>query len=109
MGIGEGMTVLELAVVPVAEGAGSEYLRVMEGAMSYFTSHPGCRDIQVVQGVESPDTFTLIIEWDAVEAHMDFRETHEFAAYREAVGPLMASTPTFAHWRPALRQSGVAL
>lgn len=100
------MAVFEMALVPVADGGAADYTRVMRDAMSYFTSHPGCRGMQVLQGVESPQLFTLIIEWDSVQDHMDFRETQEFATYRSTVGHLMASPPSYAHWAPVLAQEG---
>ena len=39
-------------------------------------------------GIESPNRFVLLVEWDSVEAHdQNFRQTDLFTAWRAAIGP----------------------
>lgn len=89
--------VLEVALFDVTDPAGfsAAYLAVRE----VLTSTPGCRSVRMTAGVESPNRFVLLIEWDSVEIHeANFRQTERFATWRGAIGPFFASPPVVEHF-----------
>ena len=49
---------------------------------------PGCRSARMTRGVEDPGQFTLLVEWDTLEAHLEgFRGSERFTRWRELLGP----------------------
>jgi quinol monooxygenase YgiN len=52
------------------------------------------------RGVEDPEVYTLIVEWDSVEAHVALTNRPEFEQFGEAVGPYLAGTPDVRHIEP---------
>jgi heme-degrading monooxygenase HmoA len=60
---------------------------------------PGCRSVRMTHGVESPDRFVLLVEWDSVDAHeQNFRATDRFVTWRGALGPYFAAPPVVEHF-----------
>jgi quinol monooxygenase YgiN len=53
----------------------------------------------MTHGIESPDRFVLLVEWDSVEAHeQNFRATERFTAWRAEIGPFFAGPPRVEHF-----------
>ena len=53
----------------------------------------------MTRGIESPNRFMLLVEWDSVEAHEhNFRGTESFRAWRAAIGPFFAHPPRVEHF-----------
>lgn len=89
--------VLEIAELDVTDPAGFEAAYL--GARSILTETAGCRSVRMTHGVESPDRFVLLVEWDSVEAHdVNFRHTDRFQAWRAAIGPFFAHPPRVEHF-----------
>ncbi len=59
-----------------------------------LTEAEGSRGADLHRGVEDPDTFTLILEWDSVEA---LTQKPEFGGSAEAVGPYLAGQSEVRH------------
>lgn len=90
--------VLEVAIFDVTdpEAFTSAYLSVRE----VIVSASGCRSVRMTHGIESPNRFVLLVEWDSVEAHeSDFRATERFTTWRAAIGPFFAHPPVVEHFR----------
>jgi heme-degrading monooxygenase HmoA len=89
--------VLEVALFDVTDPAGfsAAYLSVRE----VIVSTPGCRSVRMTSGVESPNRFVLLVEWDSVEVHeTNFRQTERFATWRGAIGQFFAAPPLMEHF-----------
>lgn len=68
-------------------------------AREVLVSTPGCRSVRMTRGVESPQRFTLLVEWDSVDAHEEnFRGTDRFVQWRGAIGSFFASPPQVEHF-----------
>jgi quinol monooxygenase YgiN len=53
----------------------------------------------MTRGVETPDRFVLLVEWDSVDAHVqNFRETDRFDQWRGLIGPFFAGPPRVEHF-----------
>jgi heme-degrading monooxygenase HmoA len=89
--------VLEVAQFDVtdAEAFASAY----RGVREVLVSTPGCRSVRMTRGVESPQRFTLLVEWDSVAAHEEnFRGTERFVRWRGVIGPFFAAQPQVEHF-----------
>jgi heme-degrading monooxygenase HmoA len=89
--------VLEVALFDVHDPAGFEaaYLHVRD----VIATTPGCRSVRMTHGIESPDRFVLLVEWESIESHeSDFRGTERFTTWRAAIGPFFARPPHAEHF-----------
>ncbi|CAN5566192.1 hypothetical protein BH24ACT18_BH24ACT18_06280 [soil metagenome] len=73
--------VREIAVFRTHEGQAEAFVEAYRGASLH-------------RGVEDPDSFTLIVEWDSVEAHTTPTQKPDFG---ESVGPYLAGQPEVRH------------
>ena len=91
--------VLEVADIHVRPGTGDDFVAAFRQAREGLVSTPGCRSARMTRGVESPERFVLLVEWDSVEAHeKNFRATGRFTAWRGAIGPYFAEPPHVEHF-----------
>ena len=90
--------VLEVADIRVRAGAEADFIAAFEGVREVLATTPGCRSVRMTHGIESPDRFVLLVEWDSVEAHeQNFRASDRFAQWRGAIGPFFAGPPHVEH------------
>jgi len=89
--------VLEVALIDVTDPAGFEAAYL--GARELLLSTEGVGRVRMTHGIESPNRFVLLVEWDSVEAHeRNFRQTDRFPAWRAAIGPFFAHPPVVEHF-----------
>ena len=91
--------VLEVALVDVQPGSAEQFATAYRGARDILASTPGVRSVRMTHGIERPDRFVLLVEWDSVEAHQqNFRGTERFPRWRAAIGPYFAGEPLVEHY-----------
>jgi heme-degrading monooxygenase HmoA len=91
--------VLEVADILVRPGTADEFVAAYREVREVLVGTPGCRSARMTHGVESPDRFVLLVEWDDVAAHeQNFRATERFTAWRGAIGPFFARPPVVEHF-----------
>ena len=84
--------ILEIATLTLKPGNADAFISVMPDAFPIVAASPGYIRHELHQGVESPDTFTLFIWWETLEAHtVGFRESDKFPAWRAVWGHLLES------------------
>lgn len=89
--------VLEVALIDVTDRDG--FVKAYLGAREVLVTSPGCRSVRMTAGIESPNRFVLLVEWDSVEAHEEnFRATDRFGTWRAAIGPFFAEPPRVEHF-----------
>ena len=89
--------VLEVALIDVTDPDGFE--AAYRQARAIIVATEGCRSVRMTHGIESPDRFVLLVEWDSVEAHeQNFRATERFTAWRALIGPYFAHPPRVEHF-----------
>jgi heme-degrading monooxygenase HmoA len=89
--------VLEVALIDVTDPDGFEaaYLSVR----SLVAETDGCQSVRMTHGIESPNRFVLLVEWDSVQAHDEnFRQTDRWVRWRAAIGPFFAHPPLVEHF-----------
>ena len=66
-----------------------------------IASAAGYRGSVFYQGVESPDSFILRVEWETLEAHMEgFRQGPRFAEWRGHFQAFLDGPPAMTHYQP---------
>ena len=71
-----------------------------ESGLGLLGCGEGCHSVVLARGVENPESYLLLLQWDEVDAHMEFTRTPEFAQFRELAGPFFADAPAMEHFRP---------
>ena len=72
-------------------------VRVMAWA-TLVSQTTGCRSMRMTRGIETPTRFVLLVEWDSVAAHEDFRASERFGQWRALIGPHFAGPPVVEHF-----------
>ena len=89
--------VLEVALIDVTDPAGFE--AAFHEVREVIESTPGCQSLRMTHGIESPNRFVLLVEWESVEVHeTNFRATERFTTWRAAIGPFFANPPLVQHF-----------
>ena len=95
--------ILEIADIRILPGKQAEFRAAIQQALDTVASKAtGFRSARVQQGIESPERFVLMIEWDTLENHtVDFRQGPLFAQWRAIIGPFFAAPPAVEHFELA--------
>ena len=93
--------ILEIADFTVRPGTQAEFGAAVErGIQTIVSKAQGYRRHDLQHGIESPERFVLLIEWETLENHtVDFRGSPAFVQWREIVGPYFAGAPRVEHFR----------
>lgn len=97
--------VLEVADIHIPPGRNAEFEEaIARGVRTVVAKAAGMLSYQVHKGIESPERYVLLIEWDTLEAHtVGFRESPLFAEWRAIVGPFFAKPPVVEHFNLVTR------
>lgn len=91
---------VERAEIPVQNGMEDEFSEMMaKKGTSILASAAGCSSARVGRGVENPDKFILLLEWDTVEAHIAFTTTAKFADFVTLAKPYFAGPSNVEHFQ----------
>ncbi len=92
--------ILELADIRIQPGRQAEFdAAIQRGIASVISQAKGFAGFQVQKGVESPERYLLMIQWQTLENHtVDFREGPLFPQWRAIVGPFFAVPPVVEHF-----------
>lgn len=91
---------VERAEIPVQNGMEDEFSEMMATkGTSILAGADGCSSARVGRGVENPDKFILLLEWDTVEAHIAFTKTEEFADFVTLAKPYFAGPSNVEHFK----------
>lgn len=91
--------VLEVADFSIRSGSEDEFAAAYRDIRDVLVTTPGCQSVRMTQGIESPNRFVLLVEWESVEAHEEnFRASDRFPRWRGALGPFFATPPNVEHF-----------
>ncbi|MFF0148435.1 heme-degrading monooxygenase HmoA [Amycolatopsis sulphurea] len=92
------MLVTEIAQIEVKAGQETSFERAVAEALPLIQRAQGCLGARLCRSVERPQRYRLMVDWETVEHHMvTFRESPDFARWRELAGPHFAATPEVEH------------
>jgi heme-degrading monooxygenase HmoA len=95
--------ILERALFAIKPGQADDFEKAFSQARTLIERAKGCRKASMHRGIENPDSFILLVEWDTLEDHMvGFRESKDFTEWRTLLGPHFASPPAVEHYKAAL-------
>lgn len=98
--------ILEHAVLPVKPGQAEDFVAAIEEAKRFILSSPGCRSLQVLRSIETPDRFVLLVEWDSVAAHeQGFRGSPAYAEWRRLLHRFYEPMPVVEHFTTVLDEA----
>jgi heme-degrading monooxygenase HmoA len=93
--------VIEIALLKAKPGAADALRDGLRAARPVIARAAGYRGSVFYQGVESPESFILRVEWETLEAHMHvFRQGPLFAEWRSHFFHLLDGAPTMTHYEP---------
>jgi heme-degrading monooxygenase HmoA len=93
--------VIEIALLKAKVGAVDQLRDGLQAARPVIARAMGYRGSVFFQGIESPESFILQVQWDTLEAHMrDFRQSPLLAEWRSHFYHLLDGTPTVTHYEP---------
>lgn len=92
--------ILEIADITIIAGKQAEFdAAIQRGIGDIIGQAKGFRGCQVQHGIESPERYVLLIQWETLENHtVDFRESPAFQQWRAIVGPFFACPPVVEHF-----------
>lgn len=83
--------VLEIANIVAREGTEDQLAINYSAAIKVILRHPGARRAWAWRQREDTRTFAIVIEWDSVEAHEDFRDSPLLLEFRACVNGAVES------------------
>jgi heme-degrading monooxygenase HmoA len=90
--------VYERAQLYIAAGSEAAFEAAMGESIGLLQRAEGCQAAQLARGVEEASTYLLLVEWGAVEDHVAFTKTDEYAVFGQAIAPHFAKPPEVLHF-----------
>ena len=95
--------ILEHAIFPVKPGQTKEFEGAWIKARKIIEAAKGCVKAEMRQGVENPDSFMLLVEWESLEDHMQgFRQSPAIKEFGSLLAPFFAGAPSMDHYKNPL-------
>jgi heme-degrading monooxygenase HmoA len=95
--------ILERAIFPIKPGTAKEFEKAFALARPHIEAAKGFRRLEMRQGIETPDSFILLVWWDSLDDHMKgFRESEAILEWRKHLGPFFAGPPAMEHYAETL-------
>jgi heme-degrading monooxygenase HmoA len=91
--------ILERAIFPIKPGQAMDFEAAYAKARKLIERAKGCRKAELRRGLETPDSFILLVLWDSVDDHMKgFRESPAFTEWRALLSPYFAGPSAMEHY-----------
>lgn len=79
---------VERAEMLIKEGLEEDFAAVMaDRGTPLLTCLKGVKSVSLGRGVENPDKFMLLIEWETMDAHIAFTKDPKFAEFKALLSP----------------------
>ena len=93
--------VLEQVVLPVIPGREAEFEAAFAVAKRIIAGADGFRSLRLSRGIERPNEYLLLVEWDSLEAHESgFRGSAAYDQWRALLHRFYEPFPEVAHFAP---------
>jgi len=92
--------ILEIADIRIQPGQQAAFeAALQQGIAQALSKSPGFLRIAVQHGIESPERYVLLIEWETLKDHTEgFRNGPLFAVWRGHIGGFFAGPPPGEHF-----------
>ena len=93
--------ILERAELPVIAGLEGEFEAAFSTVRHLPSQIPGFISLALHRGIESPNLYVLLIEWESVEAHeVGFRTSPQYAEWSGTLHRFYDPFPVVEHFAP---------
>ncbi|MEN9252253.1 MAG: antibiotic biosynthesis monooxygenase family protein [Thermostichales cyanobacterium BF3_bins_165] len=93
--------ILEVAVFHVDPARDPEFHRAIQMASPYIAKARGYLGHTVHRCQETPGRYLLLVHWQTLADHLEgFRQSEDFLAWREILGPFFTRDPQVEHYDP---------
>jgi quinol monooxygenase YgiN len=94
----EKQMVTEIAHIEIDPAQAEAFEDAVASCEPLFRSAKGCQSMALVNVVEDPARYRLIVGWDNIDDHMvAFRNSDDFQTWRERVGRFFVVSPEVEH------------
>ncbi|MBC8136320.1 MAG: antibiotic biosynthesis monooxygenase [Fibrella sp.] len=84
----------------VKPGQEETFREAYRQAGEFLDRSPDCDGYEILQGIEEPQRFVVLIRWTSVERHLEgFRKGADFAAFFVVVKPFFESIEEMKHYQ----------
>jgi len=91
--------ILERAEIQVKSDQEEAFAEMMaQRGCAILGAADGCHSVRVGRGVENPDKFILLLEWDSVDHHVALTKTPAFEEFKQLAGPFFAGPSAMEHF-----------
>ena len=95
--------ILEVAVLNVKSGRGSEFEAAFERAQGILASMRGYRSHELQRCLEAPDRYVLLVHWEKLEDHtLGFRGSPRYAEWSGLLHSFYDPFPVVEHYERVL-------
>ncbi|MEK8070645.1 antibiotic biosynthesis monooxygenase family protein [Rhodococcoides navarretei] len=96
--------IVEHALLHVIPDRTDEFEVAFSDAKSIISSMPGFVNLTLSRGVEQPDVYLLLVEWERLEDHTEgFRQSEEYQEWKTLLHHFYDPFPVVEHFDPVLR------
>jgi len=93
--------ILEHVLLPVRADRSAEFEKAFAEARLLVEASAGFRGLSLTRGIEHPETYLLLIEWDSLDAHeTGFRGSLAYERWSELLHGFYDPFPTVTHFGP---------
>jgi heme-degrading monooxygenase HmoA len=93
---------LEHALLSVRVGEEPAFEESMREALPLIESAEGCFGAEVRRQAEDDSIYLLLVRWSSIDAHLSFRETELFTAWRSLTHRYYREVPSVTHFHAPL-------
>ncbi|MGA2431971.1 MAG: antibiotic biosynthesis monooxygenase family protein [Acidimicrobiales bacterium] len=94
--------IVEHALLPVIPGQEDAFEASMREALPLITSAPKCHGAEVRRQVEDPSIYLLLVRWESVEAHGEFRNSELFTRWKALTHHFYSTPADVTHFQEPL-------
>jgi len=92
----------ELARIQIKDLTDEQVTEHLTYALELIRSAKGCGPVQIWRGIEEEQTVLMLIEWDTLQDHLDFRDSGALAEDRKRFEPILAGPSAVQHYTELL-------
>lgn len=99
--------IIEHAVLEVIPGREGEFEAAFARAKSIIAGSSGFRSLTLSRGIEHPDRYLLLVEWDTLEDHTEgFRRSPPYQEWKRLLHHFYDPFPVVDHYTPTVSVDG---
>jgi heme-degrading monooxygenase HmoA len=90
--------ITEIAYIEIDPAHATAFEDAVTSCAPLFRSARGCQSMVLVNVLEDPTQYRLVVGWDSIDDHMvAFRNSDDFQTWRERVGRFFVNSPKVEH------------